>query len=257
MDDKLINLDKITELFKEKTKKYCYKIDLIADEPTILDDKLGGKPYLPIGEEYPKDKDGNNLALLLQINLKNVDLDGYPKKGILEIFTDINVDYPCQYAIKYFEEDLDYQTELPDINMNNYIVNKSYKINLIKDFCYMPINDYRFNKTFIPIVNDCCGTSFKYTSELDDYFGNLAWYDKLCDSFENPAILIGGYADFTQNDPRYDMKDNKDECLFKLDSCASYDKIHIGDSGILFVIISKNDIENHYFDNAIVDWDCC
>lgn len=58
---------------------------------------------MPIREEYPKDKDGNNLALLLQVNLKNIELDGYRKKGVLEIFTDSNVDYPCQYAIRYFD----------------------------------------------------------------------------------------------------------------------------------------------------------
>ena len=220
-------LTKIIDIFKEKTRKNCYKIDLIDGEPTILDDKLGGKPYLPIGEEYPKDKDGNNLALLLQINLKNINLDGYPKKGILEIFTDAKVDYPCQYSVKYFDEGLDYKTDLPDIDISNYIVDKSYKINLTKDICYMPINDYRFNKTFISIVNDVCNTSFKYVSELDDFFGNLVWYDNLCNAYANPEISIGGYPDFTQNDPRYDMKDNKDECIFKLDSNANYDKIQI------------------------------
>ena len=69
--------NKVIELFKEATKKDCYKIDLVDGEPSITDDKLGGKPYLPIGEEYPKDKDGNNLALLLQVNLKDIELDGY------------------------------------------------------------------------------------------------------------------------------------------------------------------------------------
>lgn len=249
--------NKVIQLFKEATKKDCYKIDIIDGEPSILDDKLGGKPYLPIGEEYPKDKDGNNLALLLQVNLKNIDLDGYPKKGILEIFTDSKVDYPCQYSVKYFEDSLDYQTELPDIDISNYIVDKSYKINLTKDVCYMPINDYRFIQIFTPIVNEVFGTSLKNYGELDDYFGNFAWYDKLRDGYENHSITLGGYADFTQSDPRYDMKENKDECLFKLDSWANYDKFHIGDSGILFVIIAQTDIENCNFANAIVDWDCC
>lgn len=248
---------KVIELFKEKTKKYCYKIDLIEGEPSILDDKIGGKPYLPIKEDYPKDKDGNNLALLLQVNLKNIDLDGYPKKGILEIFTDSKVDYPCQYLVKYFDEGLDYQTQLPQIDMSNYIVDKSYKINLTKDVCYMSVNDYRFIQTFIPIVNEIFETTLKNYSELNDYFGDFPWYDKLLGGYENHPITLGGYADFTQSDPRYDMKDNKDECLFKLDSCANYNKFYIGDSGILFVLISQNDIENCNFDNAIVDWDCC
>lgn len=254
MDEKF---SKVIELFKEKTKKDCYKINTVDGEPSILDDKIGGKPYLPIGEEYPKDKKGNNLALLLQVNLKNIDLDGYPKKGILEIFTDAKVDYPCEYSIKYFNDELEYQTELPDIDISNYIVNKPYKIVLSKDTSYMPLNDYRFIKTFTPIVNEVFGTSIKNYGELDDYFDSFAWYDKLRDGYVNYAITLGGYADFTQSDPRFDMKENKDECLFKLDSWANYDKFFIGDSGILFVIISQKDVENCNFENAIVDWDCC
>lgn len=249
--------NKVIDLFKEKTEKECYKIELVDEDTTILDDKIGGKPYLPIGVDYPKDKDGNHLALLLQVNLKNIDLKGYPKKGILEIFTDSGVDYPCKYEIKYFEEGLEYQTDLPEIDISRYIVKKSYKINLAKGVCYMAINDYRFVKIFTSIVNEIFGTDLKNYADLDDYFGNFAWYDKLRDGYENPAITLGGYPDFTQNDPRYNMKENRDECLFKLDSWANYHKISIGDSGILFTLISQEDIEKCNFENAIVDWDCC
>lgn len=77
---------KVIEKFKEVTLKECYKIECIDGEPTILDDKIAGTPYFPIGEEYPLDKDGNPMALLLQVNLKNIDLEKYPKKGILEVF---------------------------------------------------------------------------------------------------------------------------------------------------------------------------
>ena len=248
--------EKVIKLFKEKTAKECYKIEVIEEEPSIMDDKIGGTPYLPIGEEYPKDKDGNFLALLLQVNLKNIDLLGYPKKGILEIFTDVNVDYPCQYAIKYFDEGLEYQTDFPNIDVSRYITDKSYKINLSKDTCYMSLSDYRFIDLFTSIINEVYETKLKSYRDLDDFFGNFAWYDKLRDNCESPLITLGGYADFTQNDPRYDMKENKDECLFKLDSWGSSRKFKIGDVGILSVIISQKDIEECNFSNGIVDWDC-
>lgn len=61
---------KVIDIFKETTRKHCYSIDLLDEVPDILDDKIGGTPYLPVGEEYPVDKSGNPLALLLQINLK-------------------------------------------------------------------------------------------------------------------------------------------------------------------------------------------
>ncbi len=248
---------KVVEMFKENTKKDCYKISLLEGEPTILDDKIGGKPYLPIGEEYPKNKNGEPLALLLQVNLKNIDLDGYPKKGILEIYTDKDVDYPCQYSIKYFKEDLEYQTDLPNVDSSHYIVRNGLKISLSKDICYMSINDYRFIKIMCDIVNQVYGTAFNTYDDLDDYFTEFSWYDKLSDECENPSITVGGYPDFTQQDPRYDIKENKDECLFKLDSMEDLKTFSIGDSGILFVLISKEDIQKCNFENGFVDWDCC
>ncbi len=254
MEEKFL---KVIEMFKEKTKKDCYKISIEEGEPSILDDKIGGKPYLPIGEEYPKDKNGEPLALLLQVNLKNIDLEGYPKKGILEIYTDKDVDYPCQYAIKYFEDGLEYQTNLPNVDLSHYIVKNSLKINLTKDVCYMSINDYRFPKIMCDIVNKIYETSLNNYGDLDDYFGEFAWYDKLNDGYINHPITLGGYPDFTQRDPRFDMNENKDECLFKLDSWGGFKTFSIGDSGILFVLISKKDIENSSFENGIVDWDCC
>lgn len=248
--------EKVIELFKEKTGKDCYKIDLTEKNPAILDDKIGGKPYLPIGEEYPKDKDGNDLALILQVNLKNIDLKGYPKKGILEIFTDYKVDYPCQYAIKYFEEGLEYKVDLPEVDTSDYIIKESYGINLTKIISYMSINDYRFFEVFSSIVNEIYGIQLENHSDLEKYFGDFDWMDKLYNINENDSIIVGGYPDFTQEDPRYDMKENRDECLFKLDSWDNYDKFQIGDSGILFTLISQEDIENCNFENAIVDWDC-
>ncbi len=67
---------------------------------------------------------------------------------------------------------------------------------------------------------------------------------------------IGGYADFTQSDPRENVKEDKSECLVKIDSNLGHG-IMIGDSGIIFALISQKDIENCNFENALVDWDCC
>ena len=63
-------VNKIISEFEKLTSKRCYEISFIENSPPdILDDKIGGEPYLPEGEEYPKDDKGNNLGLLFQINL--------------------------------------------------------------------------------------------------------------------------------------------------------------------------------------------
>ena len=51
-----------------------------------MDSSIGGTPYCPVGEELPKDKDGNEIPLLLQINFEGIDLPGYPDKGIFQLF---------------------------------------------------------------------------------------------------------------------------------------------------------------------------
>jgi len=249
--------EKVIELFKSETEKECYQVLLVDGEPSIMEDKIGGKPYLPVGEEYPEDENGEPLALLLQVNLSNIELKGYPKKGILEIFTDKDVEWPCQYVVKYFEDGLDYQTELPDVDLRNYIVQKSYKIDLTKSKSYMSTNDYRFISVFSNIVNKVFDENISNFGQLDDFFGSFSWFDKMLSACANPFITLGGYPDFTQSDPRGDMDANKDECLFKLDSSADYKNFSIGDSGIIFTLISQEDIENCNFENAFVDWDCC
>ena len=66
---------------------------------------------------------------------------------------------------------------------------------------------------------------------------------------------IGGYPDFVQDDSG-DYNSQKDICILKLDD-MSHDDIYIGDSGILRVIVPKEDLKNKIFDNAYLDWDCC
>lgn len=253
MEDKL---KEVIEVYKEENNKECYVIDLVDETPSILDDKIGGIPYIPIGEEYPTDDKGNPLALLIQINLENIDLEGYPKSGILEIFTDNEVDYPCKYSIKYYESGLDYREDIPSIDLKYYIVNRGYKIKYYKDTCYMSASDYRFDDAICSAANKVLGTDVTDSNELDNIFDGIDWYYEVLKAVKLEKVILGGYPDFTQTDPRgYSIKD-KDECLFKLDVYGDYDKYTIGDSGILFVLISKEDIENKQFENAIVDWDC-
>lgn len=249
---------KLMDEYKKKTEKECYKFNLVADEPSILDDKIGGKPYLPVGEAYPVDKSGNPMGLVLQLNLKNIDLEDWPKKGILEIFVDASFDYPCQYEIRYFEEGLEYQTNLPDVDYEMFIVGSPIKIELEKTICHMPLGDYRFEPTLFGIAKELFDKDFDSLEALADFFNSDDIYEDISKSISNPYGTIGGYADFTQTDPRYyDKETERDDCLLKLDSCLDMNQLYIGDSGILFVLISHKDIANKNFKAALVDWDCC
>ena len=255
------------EKFKDLTEKECYEIELTGENPDIKDNKIGGLPYLPIGEEYPKDKDGNPMALLLQVNLKDIDLENFPKDGILEIFVSLGImkkfDFN-DYCVKYYKDNLEYQkNNIPniDLNKNYFFVHKSYGINLKKAKCYMSFSDFRFENTIKDIADDIMknvlhiGYSNEY--DIDKTFGSILnkYYDEV--GVYTPKICIGGYADFPQDDPRYESTfEDKTECLFKLDSSYDLDRIFVGDAGIIFALISLDDLKNKEFDKTYVNFDC-
>jgi len=252
-------IKKVIEEYKQQTLKECYTINCVEGQPTILDDKIGGNPYLPINIEYPKDKNGNYMPLLIQINLKNIDLVDYPKKGILEVFVSKDFDYPSEYVIKYFEEGLEYQTEFPDIDLNNFVLSESIKIELKKDITHMPLSDYRSKQNIYNAIQKVYGCGL--VIDTKEYYKNYItctdnWYNEITKSLSIPKANIGGYADFTQQDPRFNDNEQKTECLLKIDSYLD-ERINIGDSGILFILIEPSDIKKCRFENATFDWDCC
>ena len=61
----------------------------------ITDSKFGGVPYWDMQKEYPKSDKGEMLMMLAQINLDELNRDGYnpdgklPKTGMLQFFIDI------------------------------------------------------------------------------------------------------------------------------------------------------------------------
>lgn len=251
-------IEKVMELYKERTKKECYRIEIEDGvTPGIMDDKIGGTPYLPIGEEYPLDKNNNPMILLLQINLENIKLDNYPQEGILEIFIDKELTWPCDYKIKYYRNITEHRKDFAEIDSKNYIYEKPLKIKLIKDVEHMPLTDYRFFDVMSKVIKEISGEEINKYSEIEAFFNKNGYdiYDELYKINIFPGN-ISGYADFTQTDPR-PIKDaaEKIECLVKIDSNLGHG-IMIGDSGIIFSFISKEDIKSGNFTNAIVDWDC-
>ena len=261
MEEKLAKLEQAIEEYKKVTAKECYGLKFVEGEPAITDNKFGGQPYLPVGEEYPTDKDGKPLALLLQVNLKDIDLPGWPKEGVLEIFTDAEVGYPCQYAVKCFPADQEYQETFPEVDTSHYIVPSGHKIELEKAVAFMSPNDFRFNETAAKVFGQVSGQELKNVGAIFDCIeGDYKWQEKIYDeTSKTPSAMIGGYQDFTQSDPRgyNEAMASKTESLFKFDSVCEGGAYMIGDSGILFSFISPEDLRDGKFENAVVDWDCC
>ena len=240
--------------YKKLTEKECYNINLIEEEPGILDNKIGGKPYLPIGEEYPIDKFGNPMELLLQINLNDIKLENWPKEGILEIFISLKEDdYEYNCTIKLFKENLEYQTTFPKITTIYPTLKQGYKVKLTKDICHMPISDNRFNDTLWSIIERVYNIKKDYLTPLYKIFGNTKWNEELSSSINNHVVTIGGYPEFVDT-PLYDEDKDKMEILFKLDPNINPSNFDIIQGKILNVIIYKDDILSLNFDNVKINY---
>lgn len=216
--------------------------------------KWDGIPYVKLNEEVPKDKNGNDMALFIQINFEQMELENYPKSGMLQLFVDKELSYPVDYKVIYIENvDEEYRK---DINFTEFVaVSNEFKIDLLPAVTHMPINDFRFNEIICEIINEEFGANIMKWYDIEEFVNGGE--DIIYDSMEVKPGLIGGYADFTQSDPREsELEEDYTECLIKIDSNLAEDKIFIGDAGIAWLLIREEDLKQKKFENAKFDWDC-
>ncbi|AKA68098.1 YwqG family protein [Clostridium scatologenes] len=260
MKNSIIELPESLEKYRdkiEKTIKPYVKIKLKEQETKPWESKLGGNPYLEIGMEYPKASNGECLRLLAQINFEEVPkIKSFPQKGILQFFIlpddvyGLNFDDPCM-------QDTFKVIYIPDVEKNeeNLIKDFSFLGDLEEDWYmpfssegkmnfsleYMPIpwGEYRFNNVYKDI---------SLTDEEDDeYMENL----------NIDGCKIGGYATFTQDDPRDEEELNSfDTLLLQLDYEKECD-LMFGDAGIANFFINEEDLKKLDFSKVLYNWDCC
>ena len=72
---------------------------------------------------------------------------------------------------------------------------------------------------------------------------------------EGAGHKIGGYAYFTQSDPRDYNNNQKDEIL--LLQIDTDEQIMFGDSGVGNLFINPKSLKEKDFDQAWFNWDCC
>lgn len=249
----------------EKNTLPILKINL-AETPIshVTQSKFGGKPYWPKDQDYPVDKEGDALNFIAQINFSEIPekLDNYPTKGLLQFY----IGNDDLYGMEFFEERIPIEEYLEN-NKKNYAVIyhhemkepvESFKADIEKALAndmspytgesaisFMLTNDiatpadYRFNKIIEPLG--------EMSDEVEEYA-----FDSL---IQSPDHKIGGYASFTQEDPRGEDADWL--LLFQLDT-DSNDHIDImwGDVGIANFFIRLEDLKRLDFSKVWYNWDC-
>lgn len=243
--------------FKPLLKEY--KLDTIRIKATPLDkgktlpvkkSKFLGKPYLPVTQEYPMNKFGKPMILFAQINFEEIPrLKNYPSKGILQIFTsECFWAYGNEYFLYLYHEDISqkYQTDFSFLTDDLYTdlpINCEHKLTFSKEVEYGGTKDFRFRFNF----------NGKSVKKFREGLSNkeLKEFDKL---FHTSGHKIGGYAFFTQCDPRRDKTERKDDVLLLQ---IDIDKeIMFGDAGISNIFINVDDLKKKRFDKAYFNWDC-
>ena len=242
--EKILNdemLEEILKIFNTKTEKDCFNMIPVDEEPDLMDNKIGGIPYFPENEIYPMDKSGNPMFFLFQVNLDEIDLKGFPKEGILEVFVgeDCCEEYD-NYQIKIFDKGLQQKENLPNAKIEVINIEKPIKIKLEKNKSYMSMEEYRCQDIVEEIMQ-------KQKVQAEDEKMKDIIIDKImCYISEKNneyfyKSTIGGYAEFIQGDPRdADLDEKYNECLFKINSRIS-DKINIEDNGIVNGLINSED----------------
>ncbi|AEE50943.1 YwqG family protein [Haliscomenobacter hydrossis] len=260
----LLQLPKILEPFQEKvqaTQQSTIRIHPKTTPPVHLwQSKIGGKPYWPKDSAYPQNSLGKPLFFLAQFNFAEIPaLEGFPQKGILQFFIlnddtyGLNFDAPSDnenYRVVYHPEPLlsaenlenDFAF-LPDFHEDTPIPPEAtFALDFSLEAEWLGPPDYQFEAVYPEAFLDQFGDE---KDELMDFFYELG--------SKSSGHKLGGYAFFTQYDPRNAAKPM--QLLFQLDSDSDIESMW-GDMGIANFFIYPEDLKNLRFDRVLYNWDC-
>ena len=267
----------IIEEIKKNNSRECINIIIEEnDSLNLTDSKFGGLPYIPTDSDTPKDSNGNQLALLAQINCSDLPENAlYPKDGLLQFWIsrndDFGLDNKKDYCVKYIENIED------NISTEN-ILNKYNLLNEENGEEYSPFNkkNTSFELKFEKGISTITSTDFLFeeialkticelfpNENIEDLYNDLERdvFDTLFKAFNGADHAIGAYPTFTQWDPRNpEEKDTYSITLLQVESHWNNDSssngIMWGDSGVANFFINKEKLESLDFEDVLFNWDC-
>lgn len=255
------------------------KITVVGEDRTlsIFDSKFGGIPYLPKDADVPVDGEGVQLALLAQINCRDLpENDLYPKTGLVQFWIGrddiMGLDEKEGSKVIYYPE-LDRAVTEVDIlekyklfdedDIDEYSPfepkNNTLKIAFEKKPVSITPGEYTFEDIFCNTLNELYPEA-DVTSIWDDIDEFLL--DEIFDSFDYGEHSIGGYPRFIQDDPRsYDKeKQEYNVLLLQIDSeFVEGERRYLilwGDCGIANFFIKEKDLKAQDFSDILYNWDC-
>ncbi|TDQ37473.1 YwqG family protein [Aureibacillus halotolerans] len=264
---KQLALPKVLETYREQFEQTMLpfvRLRGVLAKTGPYDSKFGGTPYFPNNESYPEDSHGVPMKLLAQLNFAQLPaLEDYPDKGILQFYISvsddvygIDFDEPLSqkdFRVLYFEELFEEQELMSDFSFVRTIDSSPFEeddidiaLFAVLDEEMVSVGDVRFKTHF----HDDAWHFFKqYGHEADTTWGDYN------DLHGGQGHKIGGYAYFTQEDPRVYEHQSHSRLLFQIDTDYSMG-ILWGDCGVANFFIREEDLKNRNFDQVLYNWDC-
>ena len=262
-NSQLMDLPPVLQPFQEKileTKLDFIRISPAAQPPTFpWSSSLGGRPYLPKDVAFPVTPEGESLFFIAQINFEETPLlPGFPSRGLLQFFIFDDPMYGFagwgnpsrgRFKVLYYPD----LVRAPEALVTDFSFLRPYadpplaletglglSFSLEEEFPG-PM-DYRFDQYFGQRFFQGFGED---EEEVWDFFFRL--------SGSNSCHKIGGYAYFTQEDPR--SPELPLQLLLQLDSDSAIG-LQWGDMGIAHFFIPPADLAAIDFSNVSYHWDC-
>ena len=272
------------ELKAEHHKEVIYIKAEKVDDLSLEESKFGGFPFVPLGGVIPTNAEGNQLALLAQINCAQLPENSmYPSDGWLQIWCLEDEMYGfCSDTIQ------------PETNQKVLYIPAGTQGEPLErvEAMYQPYGDEECPLWFVDDQGAIWGMRLSFThgqqgiTYSDGRFRDLfldRWnkrypeqavenfYDLPDEIFENVVDIhdgsdcahqLGGYPYFTQYDPRYERDSTEltkyTELLFQIDSQFDTEwDLCWGDAGVRNFFISREDLEALDFSDVLYNFDCC
>jgi uncharacterized protein YwqG len=240
--------------------------------------KLCGLPYWQKNAEYPHDVNGQPMAMLVQLNFRDLPpLLDYPRAGIVQFFISISPDEgecPHDYGMRtdgkwqhgtdseiaaycdqryfrmvYHEHVTDdlaaLHLETPELPYGLLPMRREASLSCTLRDSYVHTSDYRFARVFGMDVDQL------QKAVLNDDFGVIMEYWKFLD--QHIPIVVGGYSRTEQGyDPRLIRRDEDWLVLLSIDTTPHNDVYMAwGDGGVANWWIKREDLARGDFSHVM------
>ncbi len=257
----MISLPEILESLREPIEASLRRVVRLRTERVVelppAASRLGGVAWLPSEMAYPHDRHGTPLRLLAQLNFAEMPaLPGYPEHGWLQCYVGTDALYgldldsphePHNYRVIYFESDATCQPYPPAALAPeaHHPVRTPLRLRFDLTQEVVTAEDLRFANFF-----------GRDAYEFFEQFGDEA--EALREAYAQLANSgghkVGGYATFTQEDPRLQHSEWADHWLLLQIDSEGRDVVW-GDYGIGHFFIAPQDLRQRNFSRVRYSWD--